>query len=276
MDQQERKLLGEFLKTRRERLSPEEFGLPAGQRRRTPGLRREEVAQLAGVSLTWYTWIEQGRDIGFSADVLESLARVLHLLPHEKEHLFALAGKQANPPQPSGDEGISPSLQQILNHQRHYPAYLMDRYWNITAWNAAAHALFGNFAEMPEPERNMVWYTLVRPATRHLVIDWEQRAQRLIAEFRADCSKYLADPWLKEFLNRLHEQCPEFDGWWSHYDILTREGGRRDFDHPEVGRLALEQTTLRLGHRPEVKMVIHVPLPEFDTENKLRQLLQNV
>jgi len=276
MDQQERKLLGEFLKTRRERLSPEQFGLPAGQRRRTPGLRREEVAQLAGVSVTWYTWIEQGRDIGFSAEVLESLARVFQLLPHEKEHLFTLAGKQSGQPQIADDGGITPSLQQILDHQQHYPAYLMDRYWNIPAWNQTACTLFGDFAKMPKFERNMVWYTLVRPETRQLVINWEQRAQRLIAEFRADCSKYLTDPWLKEFLNRLNEQCPEFDQWWSQYDILTREGGRRDFDHPEVGRLALEQTTLRLGHRPDIKLVIHVPLPEFETEDKLCRLLQTV
>jgi transcriptional regulator with XRE-family HTH domain len=276
MDKQERKLLGEFLKTRRERLSPEQFGLPAGQRRRTPGLRREEVAQLAGVSVTWYTWIEQGRDIGFSAEVLESLARVFQLLPHEREHLFALAGKQPGRAQIADNGGTTPSLQQILNHQRHYPAYLMDRYWNIPAWNQVARALFGDFGTMPKPERNMVWYTLVRPETRRLVINWEQRAQRLIAEFRADCSKYLTDPWLKDFLNRLNEHCPEFNQWWSQYDILTREGGRRDFDHPTVGRLALEQTTLRLGHRPDVKMVIHVPLPEFDTEDKLRHLLQTV
>jgi hypothetical protein len=225
------------------------------------------------VSVTWYTWIEQGRDIGFSAEVLESLARVLQLLPHEKEHLFILAGKQPVQAPELGDRSIEPTLQKILDHQGYYPAYLMDRYWSIPAWNQAACALFGDFGEMPAPERNMVWYTLVRPETRELVVNWEQRAQRLIAEFRADCSKYLTDPWLQEFLHRLEQECAEFKQWWSQYDIKIREGGRRDFNHPAAGRLALEQTTLRLSHRLDIKMVLHVPLPEFDTEHKLQNLL---
>ncbi|MBN1217912.1 MAG: helix-turn-helix domain-containing protein [Anaerolineae bacterium] len=274
MDRQERKLLGEFLKTRRERLSPEQFGLPMARRRRTPGLRREELAQLAGLSVTWYTWIEQGRDIGFSAEVLESLARVLQLLPPEKEHLFALAGMQPGQTPAQDNGGVAPVLQQILDHQEHYPAYLMDGFWNISTWNNAACALFGDFEKMPPAERNMVWYTLVRPETRRLVLNWEQRAQRVIAEFRADCRKYLTDPWLKDFVHRLEQNSPEFGQWWSRYDLQTREGGRRDFDHPLVGRLALVQTTFCLSHRPEVKMVIHAPLAEFDTEAKLQRLVR--
>jgi len=269
----DRKQLGQFLKTRRARLSPTQVGLPTGQRRRTPGLRREEVAQLAGVSVTWYTWIEQGRDISFSMEVLESLARVLQLTPSETQYLITLAGKQPTPQTNSPISEVNPTLQQILDHQADYPAYLMGRYWEVLAWNQAAQALFGEFATMPKMERNMVWYTLVRAETRTLVVDWENRAQRLLAEFRADCSDGLTDPWFVTFIEQLKQHSPEFVAWWAQHLVYPRDGGRRDFNHPYVGRLALTQTTFRLSHHPALKMVIHVPLAEFDSAAKLKALL---
>lgn len=276
MNHSERKLLGQFLRSRRERLSPEAVGLPGGRRRRTPGLRREEVAQLAGVSVTWYTWIEQGRDIRCSGQVLESLARVLQLPPHEKGYLFTLAGQQPEPSPPQTVEAVDPTLQHILDHQGCYPAYVMDHYWFILAWNRAALRLFGDFEAMLPEERNMVWYTLVRPETRRLVVDWAERARRLIAEFRADCSPYAADPELTGLLERLKAKSPDFARWWSQHDLEQRDGGRRDFNHPKVGRLALTQTTLRLSHQPQIKLVLHVPLPLFDSEAKLSRLSEAV
>ena len=275
MNPHERALLGEFLRTRRARLTPSQAGLPAGRRRRTPGLRREEIAQLAGVSVTWYTWIEQGRDIHFSAEVLESLARVLHLPAPEKNYLFALAGMRLPHDLEPPDAPSLPRLAHIVDHQGYYPAYIMGRYWHLLAWNAAAAHLFGDFAAMPEAERNMLWYTFARPETRALVVDWAERARRLIAEFRADCSAYLNDPALGDFLGRLSSASPEFADWWSAQDVQSRDGGRREFEHPIVGRLCLEQTTFRLSNHADIKLVIHVPLPESETEAKLLHLYRS-
>jgi transcriptional regulator with XRE-family HTH domain len=275
MDQHERQLLGEFLRTRRARLSPQQVGLPVGKRRRTPGLRREELAMLAGLSLTWYTWIEQARDIHFSAEVLDSLARALRLPPPEKAYLFGLAGIRLTPNTPHPESIPLVSLQQILDHQRHYPAYIMGRYWQMLAWNEAAAHLFGDFAALPETERNMLWYTFARPETRQLVVDWAERARRLLAEFRADCSTYLNDAVLTDFLGRLSSASPEFAAWWAGHDVQTRDGGRREFSHPSAGKLCLEQTTFRLSSQPDLKLVIHVPLPELDTEAKLQQLCRS-
>lgn len=271
MDQHERELLGEFLRTRRAKLTPVQAGLPAGKRRRTPGLRREELAQLAGVSVTWYTWIEQGRDIHFSVEVLESLARVLRLPPPEKDYLFALAGMRP-PHEPPPEAFPLSTLAHIVEHQGHYPAYVMGRYWGLLAWNKSASSLFGDFAALPDAERNMLWYVFARAETRALVVDWAERARRLLAEFRADCSAYMNDPALHDFLNRLSASSPEFADWWAAQDVHARDGGRREFAHPVVGRLCLEQTTFRLSSQPDIKLVIHLPLPESDTDAKLKNL----
>lgn len=264
-----RKLLGEFLKNRRERITPTIVGLPAGRRRRTPGLRREELAQLAGVSVAWYTWIEQGREINFSVDVLESLARVLQLSPHERAYLFSLAGKPLDENQPTAQETIPPRLQHILDHQGAYPAYIMGRFWNMLAWNEAAVHLLGDFAAMPAQERNVIWYMFMRPATRQLITHWEDRAQRLIAEFRADCSAYLTDPWLMSYLDHIRAGSAEFDHWWQRQDVQVRDGGRREFNHPQVGELVLEQTTFRLSNAPDIKLVLHIPADEATGEKLL-------
>lgn len=266
--------LGNFLRTRRERVNPAEVGLPVTRRRRTPGLRREEVAQLAGVSATWYTWLEQGRDIRVSMQVLESIAHALHLEPHEAKYLFELANEpvqlQQAPPE------LNPALQQILDHQGSYPAYLLNRSWDVIAWNLAARQLFGDFGAMPPQERNLLWYMFVRPATRQLVVDWKERAQRLLAEFRAESHLYQLEPWFITFIHEIAGASPEFAAWWDQHNVLVRRGGRRDFQHPVVGRLALEQTTFYLSQAPEIKLVLHVPLDEDNTAEKLLQLMDKI
>lgn len=272
MNATERQMLGEFLRTRRARISPEELGLPHGRRRKTAGLRREEVAYLAGISVTWYTWIEQGREISISAPVLESLARVLHLSAHETDYLFNLAETHPKHVVDDPHDVVTPALRQILDHQGVFPAYLMGRFWDILAWNRAAVEVFGDWAAMPAAERNMLWYTFARPETRARVVEWETRAQRVLAEFRADCGSHLTDPGLAAILDRLRAASPEFAHWWTQHDVQTRDGGRREFDHPRVGRLALEQTTWHLSSRPGMKLILHVPLPEFESEAKLLEL----
>lgn len=266
----ERRLLGEFLRTRRARIAPNEVGLPTGARRKTAGLRREEVAALAGISVTWYTWIEQGREINISAAVLESLARVLRLSAHEKDYLFTVADAHAQGAMGAERELVSPALQQVLDNQGICPAYIMGRFWDILAWNRAAVQLFGDFATMPPAERNMLWYTFARPETRTLVVAWERRAQLLAAEFRADCSRYITDPVLGAFLDRLRAVSPQFARCWVQHEVQTRDGGRKEFQHARVGRVALEQTTWHLSNHPGLKLVLHVPLVAF--EAKLRAL----
>ena len=189
--------------------------------------------------------------------------------------LFALAGVRPLDNPESHEAPSLPTLAHIVEHQGHYPAYIMGRYWHLLAWNVAAARLFGNFAALPEGERNMLWYVFARPETRALVVDWAERARRLLAEFRADCSAYLNDPALNDFLNRLSAASPEFADWWTAQDVQARDGGRREFAHPVVGRLCLEQTTFRLSNHADIKLVIHVPLPESDTETKLLRLYRS-
>ncbi len=265
---EERLILANFLRTRRERISPAEVGFPARSRRRTPGLRREELAQLAGISVTWYTWLEQGRDISVSSQVLDSLATALRLTAQERSYLFVLANMSPEATIESHEDQLNPVLQQILDHQGINPAYIMGRYWNILLWNHAAERLF-DFGDA----KNMLWYMFTQPATRQLIVDWGNRAKRLLAEFRADCSRYLADPEFNAFIDHLKAASPEFAAWWPLHHITSREGGRREFDHARVGRLVLHQTTFYLSSAPEVKMVLHTPLPEHDTGEKLGQLL---
>jgi hypothetical protein len=227
---------------------------------------------LAGVSTTWHTCIEQSPDLKISDDELATIAKALRLLPHEKPYLYTLVGRQL-PADASAAESISPTLQHILDHQAEYPAYIMGRYWHILAWNRAASRLFGDFTQMPHC--NMLWYTCAWPAARALVSDWSERAQRLVAEFRADCSAYSTDPWLAAFLDELRSASPEFALWWAQHDVHGRDGGLRRFQHAEVGLLVLEQTTFRLSQMPDHKLVLHVPLAEADSAAKLLALSQN-
>lgn len=259
MREHERHELGAFLRARRARITPEAAGLPPGQRRKTPGLRREELAALAGISVTWYTWIEQGRNVNISPAVIDSLARVLQLGAHERAYLTALALSDTAAV-PVALTAVSASIQQILDHQATWPAYVMGPFWDILGWNRAAAALFGDWAALVPPERNMIWYTFVRQEARTLVVDWPTRAKRLLAEFRADSSRHLTDPALNQFLQRLRGVSPEFAQWWEQHEIQPRDGGRREFMHPVAGHLVLEQTTLVVSNQPDLKLVLHMPL----------------
>lgn len=272
MTEQQRQLLATFLRTRRERLTPTQAGIQGGGRRRTSGLRREEIAQLAGISVTWYTWIEQGRDVQCSAQVLESLARVLRLQAHEKHYLFSLIGLQPTP-QPHQQSNINPTLQNLLEHQGNYPAYIMGRYWQLLAWNQAAVKLFGDFDAIPLIEQNMMTYVFLRPETRAFLLNWGERARRLVAEFRIDCSKYLDDPYLIEMVERLSQTSHEFKKFWDEHNVQLRDGGRRDFIHPALGHLIFDQTTLKLSSDEDIKLIIHTPQPDHQTDARWRAFL---
>ncbi len=272
-DEQRRRELTDFLQTRRARLSPTEMGFSDG-RRRTPGLRREEVAQLAHVSVTWYTWIEQGRDIRVSVQVLEGLARALKLNTEERAHLFMLALQQSPPDPPTQQEVISPAHQRVLDHFQAGPAYITGRRWDVLAWNPSACVLFGDYEAMPLRERNFVWFFFTNAAHRRMLVDWEDHAQSVLAKFRSSCSRYLEDERLAELIEDLQRVSPEFRQWWSRHDVHGRTSGRKEYEHPTVGKLVFEYTVFQTAEAPDLRFVLYTPLPESDTLEKFRQLQQ--
>ncbi|MEF7614316.1 helix-turn-helix domain-containing protein [Aquincola sp. MAHUQ-54] len=254
--------LAAFLRAGRERLKPDEVGLPAGGRRRAAGLRREEVAQLAGISTTWYTWIEQGRTVAVSARALGALAGALKLSRAERAYLFELAAL-ADPGRPAadGDGGAlqQPALQPLVQAVR-TPAYVLDRHWDALAWNRPAARLFGGWlGARPMTERNLLRYVFLAPQARTFIADWAERAQRLVAEYRADTAGERDDPAGRALVGGLCSESPAFDAAWRSQRVLAREGGARRFHHPRDGLLAYEQFTLRLAQHAALKLIVLVP-----------------
>lgn len=268
-----RQALAAFLRTRRARLTPAQVGLPAGPRRRTPGLRREEVAQIANVGITWYTWLEQGRDIHVSADIVAGIADALQLTPDERQHLFLLAEQPVPASNGSGQETISPALQRMLDSLDMSPAFVLGRRWDRIAGNTAARAVFGDFESQSGFERNALWQILCGKDHYHFVNSWEEKAQRMVAEFRAEYGRHIGDPDFLSLIAELERASAEFRVWWTRYDLRGPSDGRKDFNHPQVGRLALEHITLRVPENPDLKVMIYTPLDEDDTSAKLRRLL---
>lgn len=252
-----RRELGAFIRSHRERLQPDMVGIERGPRRRTPGLRREEVAQLAGVSATWLSWIEQGRDVSVSPAALMRLARVLRLTPAERAYLFGLSGRndpEAPVEPPLGD--LPQSLGAVVTAIA-APAYVLDRAWDALAWNEPAARLFvGWLAAGSGP--NLLRYAFLSPAARTLIADWESRARRLAAEFRADYSRHLAAPDTQALVAGLRAESPLFAEAWEAHAVVEREGGERTFTHPTDGFLRFEQLTFLLARHQEVKLVVLV------------------
>ncbi|GGP27478.1 helix-turn-helix transcriptional regulator [Silvimonas amylolytica] len=249
-----RKELGEFLTAMRQKCEPAAFGFPIGQRRRTQGLRREEVAQLADISPTWYTWIEQGREISVSGKALRRLAEALRLDKTQRAYLFELAGQRDLQPAAAEQEIAPPFLQQIVDDFT-MPAYVMGRYWDVLAWNAAAADLFGDWLS-PDRSPNMLRFVFADAHARTLVEDWETRAQRIVAEFRADSRDQVDDPALMQLVDNLHQTSPEFAAFWKRYDVLERHGGLRGFNHPRHGHMNLSQVTFQLVDQADLKLVL--------------------
>lgn len=249
--------LGEFIRAHRERLTPQAVGLPPGPRRRTPGLRREEVAQMCGVSPTWYTWIEQGRPVSASADALARIAVALRLSRAERAYLFELAGER-DPAEPTPASNDAPAALIATVGLLDAPAYVLDRQWNALAWNTQAAELFVGWLDgQPDAarERNLLRFTFTEPAARKLIVDWETRARRLVAEFRADSIRHLNDGPTRALIDALSAESDEFAHFWASQDVGEREGGSRAFDHPRHGRVVYDQITLRPAHREDLLLV---------------------
>ncbi|WP_243360001.1 helix-turn-helix transcriptional regulator [Fundidesulfovibrio terrae] len=251
----QRHALGQFVRAHRERLSPAAAGLPVGQRRRTPGLRREEVAQLCGVSTTWYTWIEQGRDVSISPQALGRLAMAFGLSRAERAYLFEMAGKR----DPEGGEIPGPAA---LPHALFgvvaaiaAPAYLLDATWTVRAWNPPASRLFAGWLDR-DADRNLLRYIFLDPAARSLINGWQERARRVVAELRADYGTKSNDPDMRGLIEDLGSRSALFARLWEEQAVLGREGGERTFNHPGDGFLRYSQSTFILAARPDLKLVV--------------------
>jgi transcriptional regulator with XRE-family HTH domain len=253
-----REQLGEFLRAQRNRLRPQDFDLPVGHRRRAPGLRREEAAQLCGISPTWFTWIEQGRTTSVSVATLAAIARGLHLSRAEREYLFELAAR-TDPVTPAVDNADPRQLRTLVEAVR-TPAYILDRHWEALVWNRAAAGLFALWlGRRPGADRNLLRFVFVEPAARRFILDWKNRAERLVAEYRADTAAWADDPVRKALVQELSDASPEFAMAWRSQRVLSREGGRRGFAHPRRGRVEYDQFTLRVAQRADLKLTVLVP-----------------
>jgi transcriptional regulator with XRE-family HTH domain len=253
-----RQQLGEFLRSQRDRLRPEQFGLPAGQRRRAPGLRREEAAQLCGISPTWFTWIEQGRTRSVSVPTLAAIARGLRLSRAERAYLFELAAR-ADPAPPHAENADPQQLQALVKAIR-TPAYVLDRHWDAIAWNRPASELFAPWlGKRTAADRNLLRFVFEEPASRRFILNWSNRAARLVAEYRADTAAWRDDPVRRALVQELSDSSAEFAAAWKSQQVLSRDGGRRTFAHPRSGRVDFDQFTLRIAQRADLKLTVLVP-----------------
>jgi len=269
-----REELADFLRMRRASLKPEDVGLPNGGRRRTPGLRREEVAQLAGVGSTWYTWLEQGRDVRASLDVLEALSRAMRLTPAERTHLILLGRGEEAPACKPPAERISPTIRRLIENLGPAPAFVLGRRWDYLAWNRAACALFGDFARIPRAARNHLWLTFMDPARRELCPDWVRVARLAVAKFRADSASHIGDPSFEELIQALRQSSLEFCRAWKRHEVARTGEGRRELVHPVEGTLVFEHAVFNPTEAPEQRLILYSPVPEQDTPAKLARLLE--
>jgi transcriptional regulator with XRE-family HTH domain len=265
--------LADFLRQRRASLKPGDVGLPSGGRRRTPGLRREEVASLAGVGTTWYTWLEQGRDVRASFEVLEAIAAALRLSPAERAHLMLLGRGEQAPSHRPPPEKASPTLRRLVENLGSNPAWVLGRRWDYLAWNDAAVAILGDLGALPKPERNHVWQTFMDPARRELFADWERSIRLIVARFRADSAHHVGDPSFEELIEALRSGSPEFCRLWKRHEVATTGVGRKEINHPVAGRLLFEHALFNPAEAPDQRLVLYSPLPEEDTPAKLAALL---
>jgi transcriptional regulator with XRE-family HTH domain len=247
----QRRLLGEFIRAHRERAQPVE----SGGRRRTPGLRREELAGKAGISATWCAWIEQGRPVQASSEALDRLSRALSLSRAERGYLFELAGRSDPVDRPDSD--VPASLFAAVTAIRH-PAYGLDRVWTACCWNKAAARLFQGWLD-GDHQRNLLRFVFLESSARKLIPKWEDRARHILAEFRADYARSFRDGRVRSFIETLRRESALFDTAWNEHDVRHREGGLRAFNHPDEGRRHFIQHTFIPSERPDYKLVLLVP-----------------
>ncbi|KAB7850265.1 helix-turn-helix domain-containing protein [Streptomyces mobaraensis NBRC 13819 = DSM 40847] len=267
--------LAAFLRSRRERITPEQVGLPRGSRRRTPGLRREEVALRAAVGVTWYTWLEQGRDIQVSAQVLDAIARALLLDRAERAHLFALAN--ASDPAPNAEPvGVPAGLRLMLEQLEPFPACVQNARYDILAYNRTYKQLICDLDALPPEERNCLWLHFTNETWYADALDREDAKRAMAAKFRAAMADHLAEPAWKCLLKRLRDASPEFREVWERHEVIPPAANRqRVFRQARVGLLNLDHTNLWTGPHPGTRLLVFTPADE-ETHARLRRLLELV
>ncbi|MEU1011064.1 helix-turn-helix transcriptional regulator [Streptomyces sp. NPDC005890] len=266
--------LSEFLRSRRARLKPEDVGLaPFGRHRRVPGLRREELAQLAGVSVAYYTRLEQGNGRNVSAEVLDSIARALRLTDAEHAHLTHLAKPKAHKKKPAArQQQVRGALRQLLDSMDGVPAYVVGRRTEILAWNRMAAAVFGDWAELPPAERNWSRLVFLRPDYRDLFADWEQKAIDIVCALRMDAGCYPDDPRLSALVGELSVKSGEFRRLWATHDVKEKSHGVKELHHPLVGDLALHFESFRMTDGSDQSLVTYHAEPGSPSAESLRLL----
>ncbi|MEW2623849.1 helix-turn-helix transcriptional regulator [Streptomyces sp. NPDC048106] len=265
----QRELLAAFLRSRREALAPEQAGLTPGRRRRTPGLRREEVAQLSGVSLTWYTWLEQGRDIRVSRQVLEALAQALQLTPAERRHLFTLA-ETALPAEPPEPVAVNPTLRKLVETLDPFPAHVINDSWDLLAANRAYASLVGGLEELPQEERNSIWLLFTRPQMQSLLVDWQREVRDILGQFRISVGRHPDDPRTTALIDTLTRSSSQFRALWSEHPVQAFRPTLKRFSHPTAGRLDLNYTKLDVAETPGQHLVVFMPASEEDERSLAR------
>ncbi|GJM80252.1 helix-turn-helix transcriptional regulator [Paenibacillus timonensis] len=268
--------LSEFLKTQRAKLHPHTVGLPAGSRRRTPGLRREEVAQLAGVSTTWYTWLEQGRDIKVSASVLDAIAGALRLNADERKYLFDLASDSGFHPDwvEEKEPVINPSLHKILQELKYCPTIISDRHCHIVGWNPAAAHVFVDFEQIPKEERNLISLLFAKKELRSLAVNWPDFVRGFLAIFRAYYGQYVADPWYSRFIDRMSRRYPDFQELWNQSEVSAAPEVMIEFRHAKAGKMLFNLTSLQVQGDADLRCSIYTPIEGTATESKLKKLIE--
>jgi transcriptional regulator with XRE-family HTH domain len=267
-----RRELAAFLRNRRERIQPEQVGVRGGRRRRTPGLRREEVAQLAGVGVTWYTWLEQGREINPSAQVLDAISRTLQFDAHEHSHLFTLAGVPTATVANQCLEQQCPTAQALIHQLEPFPAAVLNDRLDLLAFNRTFASFFGGELEtIPIEERNCLWLAFTNPSWRRTIVDWDETVGNMVAEYRGAMAEHLDDPDWELLVDRLHRVSPEFTAFWERHDVQLVESRMKRARHPTAGLLRLVYTHLWLGQRLGTRITAFTPADEA-TRRKLEAL----
>jgi transcriptional regulator with XRE-family HTH domain len=279
LSDERRREIANFLRTRRMRRQPEELGLPRGRRRRTPGLRREEVATAAGVSAEWYTWLEQAREVRPSADVLSRIGAALRLEPGESRHLLTLAGYGLEDsggalPRPAS---VSLRLQRLMDQLEYGPAWVFGERWDILGWNRAATVIHGDLATLQGIERNALYQLFLGQRMRATLQDWDVHGRQCVAKLRVMYASKVDDPWFNELIQLLRARSADFERWWNQHDIEVSQEGVKHYEHPEAGRLVFDFTVLEVldERMAPLRLVTYVPAPGTGTREKMEALLSS-
>ncbi|MYS81008.1 helix-turn-helix transcriptional regulator [Embleya scabrispora] len=262
--------LGAFLRSRRERRTPEDVGLPPGLRRRTPGLRREEVAMLAGVGVTWYTWLEQGRPINASVQVLDAVARTLGLDPAERTHLYRLA-QVSWEIEAQAATTLPVEIQEILDGLVPNPTAVYNARYDVLAWNTAYHKVFPGLVEQPLNERNVIWATFMSPDECNPFLDREFEEPRMVAELQASFARHVGEPEWESFVQRLASCSPRFARLWARREVGSGNRHIKRIVHNQLGRMDFAGTRLGLSV-PETRMVVYTPADD-ETRERMAELM---